>query len=227
MSKQELVVTSKGLLIKISVITGWALPQENLDVLIDFFSKKMLLAYPNANKDEVEYAFLIDGNSVKDWGKYLNLALIDEVLMPYFKKRFELSKVEEQIKIKEIDNKPKEDLSDKAMSEWMEEILNKFKQGDYPIDFIPLALYDWLDKKKEITATPEEKRKYIQRAVERRFIQLSETYEIKSNEENKKKLSEFAKMKESGVLTGSEMEIVRNMAKKILLHDLFQSAKLL
>lgn len=89
----------KALMVKIHIITGWVLPDQTLiSIFIDQFTKKLLEEYAHLNVDEVEYAFRSTGTTVKDWGKSMNLALIDEVLRPYSAQRFEASAAEERAK---------------------------------------------------------------------------------------------------------------------------------
>lgn len=96
MSAVELVQAVSTVIIKIHVITGWIIPQkEFVDILVDQLTKKFVESYPAVNIDEIEYAFRND-TSVKDWGKAMNLCLIDEVMVPYLDARFELSRLEEQ-----------------------------------------------------------------------------------------------------------------------------------
>ena len=91
----------KALMVKIHIITGWVIPEKDLlPVFIDQFTKKLLEEYENLNVDEIEYAFRSLGTTVKDWGKSMNLALIDEVLRPYLHQRFEASTAEERAKTK-------------------------------------------------------------------------------------------------------------------------------
>ena len=93
----------KALLLKIHVITGWKIPDdEMLDILIDQFSKKMLEDYPQLNVDEIEFAFRSKGTKIKDWGKAMNLSLIEEVLSDYASDRYELSQREERQKHKPV-----------------------------------------------------------------------------------------------------------------------------
>lgn len=90
---------AKSLLLKIHVITGWVIPDTDLlTILIDQFEKKLIENYGMLNVEEIEYAFRSSGTVVKDWGKSMNLALIDEVLIPYLNHRFELSTTEERLK---------------------------------------------------------------------------------------------------------------------------------
>lgn len=92
MNAEELSLWGKSLLMKIHVITGWIIPEADLlTILIDQFQKKLIESYPQMNIDEVEYAFRNYGTAVKDWGKAMNLSLIDEVLVPYLVERKRLS----------------------------------------------------------------------------------------------------------------------------------------
>ena len=102
MADYERVNWAGGLLVRIARITGWVLPKmdEQLDVMVDLFQKKLILSYPTFNPDEVEYAFLTQGTTIKDWGKEMNIALIDEVMIPFTERRYEASRIEEQQKTK-------------------------------------------------------------------------------------------------------------------------------
>lgn len=101
MNAVDLLKNSKALLLRIHVITGWLIPEKELmNILIDQFGKKILESYSNVNTEEMEHAFRIRDTSVKDWGKALNLSLIDEVMTPYLNDRYEVSKLEEQAKSK-------------------------------------------------------------------------------------------------------------------------------
>lgn len=92
MNEHEVSGWGKALLVKIHVITGWTIPgAELLNILVDQFQKKLVESYPQMNPDEIEYAFRSGGTVVKDWGKAMNLALIDEVLIPYLEERKRLS----------------------------------------------------------------------------------------------------------------------------------------
>jgi hypothetical protein len=95
MTGLELSFASKGLLLRLHVITGWALPEmEFQNILIDQLEKKISESYPNVNADEIEYAFR-NCHHVQDYGKAMNLQLISEVIEPYLKKRHQLSEIEE------------------------------------------------------------------------------------------------------------------------------------
>lgn len=105
MSLFDLQQATKELLLRIHVITGWQMPPDELMmILVDEFNKKIVESYPNVNIEEVCFAFRERGSEVREWGKALNISLIDEVMIPYLEKRFEISKIEEQVK--QIEHKP-------------------------------------------------------------------------------------------------------------------------
>lgn len=92
LTEVEQVYAVKNLLIKIHVITGWALPTEEfLGVLIDQVHKKIMEDYSDMNPDEVEFAFR-ETTTLEDWGKNLNLNLLDKILIPYKDRRYGISR---------------------------------------------------------------------------------------------------------------------------------------
>jgi len=125
MTTQEQSISAKGALLKIHVIAGWQMPPEELmPILIDEFTKKIIETYANVTLEEITYAFRSEGYKVKEWGKALNISLIDEVMVPYLEKRFELSKVEEH-KAKQIEHKPDLAQIEKEYQEFLQTDLGK------------------------------------------------------------------------------------------------------
>ncbi|OLY92480.1 hypothetical protein BUE76_11720 [Cnuella takakiae] len=102
LGKADMYTTCELLLIKIHVITGWPIPdnEDLMTVLTDQFMQLLLEDYPEMNADEVEYAFRHYGatGEIKDWGKSMNLTLIQQVLIPYLNKRYDLGQVERRAK---------------------------------------------------------------------------------------------------------------------------------
>jgi hypothetical protein len=95
MNEQELKLWPMALLIKIHVITGWIIPTDQiLNVLQDQFQKKLIEDYADLNTDEIEFAFRKYGTQVEDWGKQMNLNMIDKVLLPFREKRIQASETE-------------------------------------------------------------------------------------------------------------------------------------
>lgn len=224
MAPDDVELWADALLLKIYAITGWTVPEGTmLTVFTDQFRKKIIESYANTNPDEIEYAFRNYGTTVKDWGKAMNLALIDEVMIPYLSRRAELSKVEEQKTLPEPPAEPVEDLSDQAMTDWMAYVEDRVKACKCTVEFIPLALYDWKDSKGLITQTPEEKKMYIERAVSYRQIQLTEACESDKTDTSRRLLAELTAMREARRYTGDTAEHLKTLAKKMILFDLLNA----
>jgi hypothetical protein len=221
----DLDLWANALLIKINAITGWVVPDDTLDILVDQFRKKLSESYKNCNPDEVEYAFRNYGTAVKDWGKQMNLSLIDEVMIPYLNRRYELSQLEEQKAkpILEIENK--EDMSKEAMQDWFEVTAKAVKCGEIKLEFVPLMLYEFMDDNGNISATKEEKYEYLQKAVEYRLGKLREEVELADTPNNRWRLSNFVRMRESGEFNGDEVDKLKALAKKMILFDMILNAQ--
>lgn len=215
MSGEKVLSECKLLLLKVSVITGWQIPDAELKkILIEQFCRKMVEAYPTVNPDEVEYAFRNRDVEIKDWGKYFSITLLDEVLQPYIIRRQEVSRIEEQIKSKPLQIEHKEDMSDSAMQDWIDSWIANFQKIN--IQLIPILFYDWLAKTKSLILDKNKKFEYLQKASEMRQTILAENATDLISE---KKLADFSKMKASGCITGFEIEMVKDLAKKISVYD--------
>ena len=131
MNESEINTWAKSLLLKIHVITGWVIPASELQViLIDQFQKKLVESYPEINVNEIEYAFRNSGTTVKDWGKAMNLSLIDEVLIPYLAERQRLSHELEERSVpppKQVVNTDEELMNYWRM--WTEEFYQRLRKG--------------------------------------------------------------------------------------------------
>ena len=149
MPLSEFNAHANGLLIKINVITGWQIPggeeaREYATVLLDQFKKKMADSYQNLNIDEIEFAMREYGTQIKDWGKSLNLSLIDNALQEYLSKRRVLSEIEERTTnaSTQLDNAQPNVKSD--WSENCEYFLSQAMLGNIDKSVIPAAVCDWL-----------------------------------------------------------------------------------
>lgn len=212
----EVITTSKALLLKIAIITGWVIPENELqNVLVDQFQKLLIEKYATCNPDEVEYAFRTYGTVVQDWGKQMNLSLIDAVMIPYINHRVEISKHEEAHKLARLQFKPKEDLSDQAMEDW----LNHTRDSKTSLEFMPLMLYDWLIKKEMISPTSKVKWEYMKKASAYQQVKLAKACDELMSPENRAALAEFNKMKEADEFTGKVAEDLKSLAKKMILYD--------
>jgi len=116
----------------------------------------------------------------------------------------------------------KESLSDQAMYDWLQEMASRIRAGGYQVDFMPLALYEWLDKQGRILLTNAEKREYLTKAADYRLLKLAEELEWSNTETNRRQLAEFADMRRAGEFTGDQVIHLKSLAKKMVLFDMLQ-----
>lgn len=220
MNDDQIDLWGDAMLLKIAVITGWALPTESLqNILVDQFKKKLLESYADCNPEEVEFAFRNYGCEMKDWGKQLNLALIDEVMQPYLRMRRQQSAVEEQAAPPLLLSSRKENLSNFAMLRWLVQEIRFIRTGK-PFELVPLELYDYLDKRGKIAATNEEKFEYMRKAAAWRAGQLQKDTERKGSVNNIRALEKFRTMRKDDNFSTDEFEKLKAIAKKLLFFDL-------
>jgi len=101
MEPPDILKETAELLLRIHVITGWKLPddQQYIKILTEELLKKLTEDYSEMNFQEITYAFRKNIGK-KDWGKNMNLDLIDSVLSEYLADRSKASMEEERIKSK-------------------------------------------------------------------------------------------------------------------------------
>lgn len=218
MGVAEMLIAANAVILKIHAITGWSIPEPvYANILKDQFIKKMQEGYANTNVDELEYAFRTYGTTVKDWGKNMNLSLIDEVMIPYLQSRSEVSKMEESKKPLAIENK--ENLSDQSMQDWLEDQQKQVQAGKLPVSFIAVMLYEFAVKKQIITPSIEQKKEYMVLAAKYTQAKLIEDA---GDKEVAREMSEFNAMMASGVFTGKYVESIKVLAKKMILFQYFK-----
>lgn len=205
MSDEERWLVAKVLLLKIHAITGWTLPvSDMMNIFIDQMQKKMQEGYRNVTSEEVEYAFRNRGLDIKDWGKELNLTMIDEIMLPYLSTRSELSKFEEHQKNRPPEIEYKKQLSNEEWDEWIEDIKG------YPVDLIPVLCYDYLLRTEKINPDGNKKNEYMSRAVS--------IYSI-SIQDNLREWDDFMKQKEKNNISGKHYDSLVVIAKRLIVYD--------
>lgn len=217
MSQDELYLASHKMLISIHVITGWTLPEGNfLDALESNFEKKLLESYSNLNVEEIEYAFRNRDAAIKDWGKALNFSLIDEVILPYLEKRFELSKLEEQEKNKTLAiEQPVQEITHLEMIEWIDQWK---KQDQINLLLIPISFYYFLLQTETIKIDTPTKKDFFTRAISSIKAELNEATTLAKNQDALKTLAAFTKMETEG-FDAVTKDRIANRAKKIIVYD--------
>lgn len=211
----EMVAMPKALLLKIATITGWVIPEGVFwEMLVDQFRQLLTEKYSLCNPAEIEYAFRMLGTTVKDWGKNIHLALIDEVMIPYMNRRAEISKQEGAYKLAKLQIKHKEDTTDAGMEKWLLET----KVQNLAVEFLPVMLYDWLVEKKRLAPTKNEKWEQLQIAIAYTHQKLSTLFTNEMSAINRNALSRFLKMKENG-FPKEEADKLYSLTKKMFLYN--------
>lgn len=223
MSEQEKDLWASALILKIHAITGWVVPEGNLlNILADQFRKKMIESYTNCNTEEIEYAFRNMGTTVKDWGKQMNLSLIDEVMIPYLEKRYQLSELENALPAGHgAQHEPAKKLTGAEMREWAEMVFDDVKKGRLNVALIPIMLYDWLDLTDILKLTVAKKREYILMATNYRKEKLEES----DDPADRAVLKHLIKMIEDNVLKGDEALLVTKLAKQMAVFEFIKNHK--
>lgn len=215
MTQEERNLSAYQILLKIHAITGWTIPvSELMNVLVEQFELKLAESYANTNADEFEYAFRNKGIDIKDWGKAMNLGLIDEVMIPYLENRFDLSRAEESFK-KPIMIENAAPLTDEDKAEWL---MDWKVMDEVNIDLIPLIFYDFLNEKKLIEISTEKKWEYTERATTAIKVKLHEDMGICKTTDAYNAYSKFCVQEKEGFEKEFKGRIV-NKAKRLIVFD--------
>lgn len=167
MDHETLMLNAKALLAKIHVIVGWTIPDNELRTILgDQFAKKLVESYPNVNHQEMEFAFR-KSTGVQDWGKNMNLALIDEVMLPYLDQRRDISDQEERLMITEQNALPAPPMSEEEVMDMAESTWIALK--NYAL--LPIRAYDILYRNGKIKLSDQQKTE-IKRLVNLRLDQM-------------------------------------------------------
>lgn len=148
-----------GILVRINAITGWKLP-DNEDVLSALIREMTIYLTEkrgDLTSDEIAYSIRNYGLTVKDWGKNLNITLIDQCVCEYKEKRYDASIEEERAAIEQ--KHAKIELSPASKIDWSDywqRLLEGAKNGQIRNEFISTYFYDWLRGKMGFDPTPIE-----------------------------------------------------------------------
>jgi len=166
---------AKGLLFRLHTITGWKLPDDEyfLNTLVSEFTQYLVEKCGDLNPEEITHAFRNYSLELKDWGKNMNLALIDEPLREYRIRRRELSELEERLSNQQEDAKSGE--LPPAQCDWSEEwmrIKEKAKNGQIRNAVILTPVYDWLVREGILSLSNEEKWELIKLCKDQYLAQV-------------------------------------------------------
>jgi len=222
MSPAEMEMAANTLLLKVHVITGWTIPADEIMLLfIDQFKKKAIESYSLVNPDEIEFAFRKYGVGVKDWGKSMNLSLIDEVMQPYLELRSEISRFEESKTNSMPIALPESKMTDDQMFEWIKEVGQKYQSGQYSYRMIPVFMYDFLNEKGLIKAN---KKEILDKAKKSRLNYWQNQLSFDPRDRVAKEAMEFL-ISDKIDRTHPEFNGMINEAKRICLINYFNETK--
>lgn len=195
--------------------------EEEKAVLVDH----VLRQYGGHTVQEIRLAFdmAIEGKIGVDANCYENFSCIyfSKIMSAYREyAKGEYRQLESSEHIKLLENK--EDMSDQAMTDWLQAKRKDVLSGVCTVDFIPVMLYNWLDKKGGIRKTIAEKKEYLVKAVEHRQAQLVKAIEDEDMFDNRRLLESFMKMKDQGYFIGEEIDKLKIIAKKMIVFDLIK-----
>ncbi len=184
------------------------MPEEEhaCEFLYQQLSLKMHESWANLNREEVLFAFR-SNKTVKDWGKSVNLLLVDEVVAPYMEMRAEVSKIEESLKTRPLqieDKEQKKELSEQDWLQWLPDIKG------YKLELIPVGAYDFLLRTGRINPTTDEKKEYMRRAT---------NYRIGELEQGTMEYAIFLTMKHLSKFEGEQKERLVTISKKMIVQD--------
>lgn len=220
-SIEEIKSAVKYAMVKIGLRAQNFPSEEEKAVLIDHILKN----YSGHTVGEIRLAFdmAIEGKLDVDATCYENFSCL------YFSKIIsayrEYSKEEyKQLELPAPKNETekKEDMSDTAMDDWFQKTCKRVKSGECTVEFIPLMLYEWKDAREEIKKTSSEKREYLVKAAAHRYEALLCECTNKPTTDNKRTFEQYSKMNDGGCFTGKEIDILKALAKRMILYDIIK-----
>jgi hypothetical protein len=141
-----------GLLTRITAVTGWKLPDgDTLKALVNEFSAYLIESCGAYNPNEIAYAVRTYGGDVTEWGKNLNILLIDECMGKYKNERSAISTIEEVAIAGAADGQ--KSIENTGLVDWIAEwgkLVEGAKNGTIHNVFISTAIYDWLEREEKI-----------------------------------------------------------------------------
>ena len=151
---------AKGLLFRIHTITGWKLPDDDLflNTLVSEFTNYLGESCADLNPEEISYAIRNYGIGIQDWGKSMNLSLINDPIQKYRQMRIEVSERERMSKDAFLlaSPSPKNDTPVDWSEEW-NQVKEAAKNRKIETSIIPVAIYEWLVRKNMLSLSSEDK----------------------------------------------------------------------
>lgn len=163
---------AKGLLFRLHTITGWKLPDDEyfLNTLVSEFTQYLVERCGDLNPEEISFAFRNYALDVKDWGKSMNLSLIDSPLSEYRQRRRAVSELEESRR-----RDDKEEELPPGECDWSEQwaaIKEAAKKGQLQHTIILSSIYDWLERNGHMNLEKDDKVELMKSCREDLILEL-------------------------------------------------------
>lgn len=158
MSAIHVSTYAAGLMIRIHAAMGWSMPTDDVttNALIHEFTQYVSESCGDMTPEEIAYSVRTNGVGVKEWGKNMNLALIDQCVSEYRAERARLSEAE-RLSSQTQGVAKKEELPSGPVdwsTQWSDAI-EWAKNGQIHKLPILAALYDWMDSQGLVTLNPK------------------------------------------------------------------------
>lgn len=213
----------KILLARICAATGWRMPDNDFmrNALIKEFEAYCSESCKDMTLEEIPYAIRNYGLEIRDWGKDINLQLINAPISDYLAARKELSSFEEMKALEEPKTVGKE-------GEGWGAIWDKLKNGQYKgpfADLVPYSsLYDWLTETGQLIADNDQKWEWMTKAKEEYIRQIAFKKESFTATVEEKELCESMKVPTWGSNNKVRAALI-TPAKKIAVIELLNKIK--
>lgn len=220
MTPPEVLLHAKGLIARISIITGWVIPDDQFyfNTLISEFQKFLIENYSDLNPDEIGYAFRTYGTTVKDWGKSMNLSLIDEPINKYLAVRKCLSEMEDRKTISDTNHLP-------MYADWKENcevFYQKYLTGKYNVAFWPHEMYEEFVKAGMIASDVYED--FLERAKGYLISRKKSDITREETLENRENILNALRLQLSEIEAGNEQQKTIQWAKRFAIQFLYYKA---
>lgn len=190
---------------------NWPADHEKI-ILIDHIVSN----YGGHTLEEIKLAFdmAISGRLDCEANCYENFScLYFSTIMNAYRQWAREAKGHIQPKMKQLKKAEHKPMPDEEMMEWIE----SKKKTDTPISYIPLEFFDFLEKKGIFVVTEKQWEWCLRRAVSMRRTIISG--DIKAGTTAEGYLDNFKEMETSGLFTGNEPHLLKNLAKKIAVSE--------
>lgn len=110
----------------------------------------------------------------------------------------------------------KEDLNDKTMQDWWNDVSNRVRNQGMSYLFISTQLYDWAFGKGLVQDSGISKSEIFKQTVDKHIEELTEKYRSEQSIQVKKELEDFLRMKKFSLVEAYYAEMVKTLSKRLM-----------